>query len=712
MVRASVTQVGGAGVRRSETFTYDSNGFLDSARNALNEVTRFTVDKSGRLLKTTRADAREVGLEQDRVGNLLSVTPPDAGTHRFVYNKANQKETYSPPAVAGVSDEKTTYDLDGLVTTAGHSDATGTVVTREPSGRVRQVTTPWWVNDLTYTTSSGQLATLTRGAQKLEWTYDGFLMKEEKASGVAPGTSQWRYDSDFRVAAHTLGGTAVAFGYDGDSLLTSAGAATLTRLPATGQLASLVVGSITTNFTHNTYGELASVATRAGGTGLYSEGLSYDAAGRLRLMEEVVEGVPVQWVYGYDVLGRLTSASKNGASPTTWSYDGNGNRLTEAGVGATYDAQDRLLTQGSTTYSWDGLGGRRTRTEGASVTRYVHDGLGALHSVTLPDGTVVAYEYDGRQRRVAKLRNGTVVKRWIYDGQYRVAAEVDALGVITSRFIYGSQGHSPDYVVQGGVTYAYVKSHLGSVKLVVNAATGAVVQRLDYDAWGNVMSDSAPGFQSFAFAGGVYDADTKLTHFGCRDYDASAGVWTSKDPIRLSGGLNQYAYAANDPIEYVDRDGLRVELMNQAAFDLAGQAANNPQALAVLEWLDSSADTYQVWGDQALEPGTGGQWFPGELAGKQQTSRRGGTIRVDNKHCEAGGKSPAGALGHELTHAGLRDAQVNPWSDPSRPPVPLPVKSLGRDALPGGGLPGDHGDATSPHGALEWYWNVTFGDAR
>jgi hypothetical protein len=36
----------------------------------------------------------------------------------------------------------------------------------------------------------------------------------------------------------------------------------------------------------------------------------------------------------------------------------------------------------------------------------------------------------------------------------------------------------------------------GSVRLVVDAATGTIVQRLDYDSFGNVFLDTAPGFQS------------------------------------------------------------------------------------------------------------------------------------------------------------------------------------------------------------------------
>jgi RHS repeat-associated protein len=149
-----------------------------------------------------------------------------------------------------------------------------------------------------------------------------------------------------------------------------------------------------------------------------------------------------------------------------------------------------------------------------------------------------------------------VEARWVYDGQYRVASQLDASGAVTHRFVYGSQSHSPDYVVKSGVAYAYVKNHLGIIRFVVDSTSGVVAQQLDYDAWGNLLSDSSPGFQPFAFAGGLYDRDTKLTHFGFRDYDSTAGVWTAKDPIGLGGGLNQYSYCNSSPVRRIDPAGL------------------------------------------------------------------------------------------------------------------------------------------------------------
>jgi len=110
---------------------------------------------------------------------------------------------------------------------------------------------------------------------------------------------------------------------------------------------------------------------------------------------------------------------------------------------------------------------------------------------------------------------------------------------------------------KNGNTYRILSDHLGSPRLVVNISNGSLAQRMNYDAFGNVIFDSNPGFQPFGFAGGIYDPDTKLTRFGARDYDAQTGRWTAKDPILFAGGdTNLYGYVLNDPINWVDPLGL------------------------------------------------------------------------------------------------------------------------------------------------------------
>jgi len=92
---------------------------------------------------------------------------------------------------------------------------------------------------------------------------------------------------------------------------------------------------------------------------------------------------------------------------------------------------------------------------------------------------------------------------------------------------------------------------------VIDAASGTIAQRLNYDVWGRVLLDTNPGFQPFGFAGGLYDRDTGLVRFGARDYDPETGRWTAKDPILFAGGdANLYGYVQNDPVNFTDPEGL------------------------------------------------------------------------------------------------------------------------------------------------------------
>jgi len=164
---------------------------------------------------------------------------------------------------------------------------------------------------------------------------------------------------------------------------------------------------------------------------------------------------------------------------------------------------------------------------------------------------------DGRNRRVGKLANGTMVQAFVYGSQLAPVVELDGSGNIASRFVYGTKVNVPEYMVKNGATYRIITDHLGSPRLVIDSATGNVVQQIDYDEWGVVLADSNPGFQPFGFAGGVYDRDTGLVRFGLRDLSSAHGRWFSKDPIRFeSQGTNLYGYTVGDPINLKDQVGL------------------------------------------------------------------------------------------------------------------------------------------------------------
>lgn len=111
--------------------------------------------------------------------------------------------------------------------------------------------------------------------------------------------------------------------------------------------------------------------------------------------------------------------------------------------------------------------------------------------------------------------------------------------------------------MKGSATYRVLTDHLGSVRMIVDAVSGEVVQRLDYDEFGRVLLDTNPGFQLFGFAGGIYDQQTGMVRFGARDYWPVAGRWTKKDRAKFEGReLNLYGYVGGDPINLIDVSGL------------------------------------------------------------------------------------------------------------------------------------------------------------
>jgi RHS repeat-associated protein len=289
-----------------------------------------------------------------------------------------------------------------------------------------------------------------------------------------------------------------------------------------------------------------------------------DKLGRITRKVENIEGVSTVYDYGYDLAGRLETVKENGVVVSTYTYDENGNRLGHAGksgmFSATYDAQDRLITYGNASYAYTENGELIAKAQGGVTTQYHYDVLGNLMQVILPGDITIDYLNDGQNRRIGKKVNGQLTQGFLYKDQLNPIAELDGSGNVVSRFVYASKANVPDYMVKDGITYRILSDHLGSPRLVVNSATGEIVQRMDYDEFGNVTLDTNPGFQPFGFAGGIYDLHTGLVRFGARDYDAETGRWTSKDPIRFGGGdANIYAYVLGDPINYFDINGLDPE---------------------------------------------------------------------------------------------------------------------------------------------------------
>lgn len=404
-------------------------------------------------------------------------------------------------------------------------------------------------------------------------SHDGPLLISQTWTGTISGSVEWIYDSYFQVSSQTVNGTnAAVYEYDLDGLVVRAGELQITRSPDTGSVVDAVLGGVASAHSVNEFGEMASCkAIFFDGvveTALFEEvATQRDALGRILQKEETVSGVTATYEYSYDTRGQLTDVYRDGQHVRNYSYDANGNRVSlqdfELGTiqQGVHDAQDRLFSYGDLDFTYSGNGELQVRFDSATseTTSYEYDELGNLTGVGLPDGRYIEYVIDGSNRRVGRKVDGVLVQGLLYQDGLNPVAELDGTGNVVARFVYGTRPYVPDYMERSGETYRFVVDHLGSVRVVVNASSGEIAQRLEYDEFGRVLEDTNPGFQPFGFAGGLHDSDTGLVRFGARDYDPETGRWTSKDPILFAGGdLNLYVYVHSDPVNFRDPTGLEL----------------------------------------------------------------------------------------------------------------------------------------------------------
>ena len=586
---------------RRAIFAYDSRSRLASATDPLLRTTTFAYDSVGGITQQVLPGARQISYLYDRNGNLISLTPPGKPAHSFNYTSVNLTERYRPPLLNGDSTvTRYLYDLDKRLRNTIRPDSIAVSVFYDTLGcgscgsasRPKTIIFDRGTLNFAYNSTTGLLDSLSApGGNALTYNYDGTLPKKVTWSGEVQGNVEVTYDNNFRVTSQKVnGGNSMSFQYDNDGLLKAAGALTITRDAQNGRITGATLGNVTTDQAYNSFGESLSFHAVFASDTLFKTVYAQDSLGRITELTETIQGETKKFNYLYDAAGRLTDVSRNDTLLAVYTYDTNGNRLSldtpaETFTG-TYDAQDRLLTYGNASYTYTRNGELSMKIAGTDTTRYTYDALGNLVSVRLPNGTLIEYVIDGQNRRVGKKINGALlVKRWLYGNQLNIVAELDGAGNMVSRFVYGMRTNVPDHMINGGVTYRIVSDHLESVRLVVNTTNGTVIQRMDYDEFGNVINDTNPGFQPFGYAGGLFDEHTRFVQFMKRDYDAKTGRWTAKDPIGFEGGQTDlYVYVGNDPVNFTDPTGLG-KICNRSGQNLivvAGSEGSVPENAMVI----------------------------------------------------------------------------------------------------------------------------------
>ena len=555
-------------------YAYDANGRLSSVTDPLLRQITYEYDAADRLTRQSLPGGREILYGYDANGNITTVTPPGRPVHGIEHTVVDLDSLYAPPTLPDVADVAThyTYDRDRRLTSVLRPDGVAVSLSYDGAGRLSSLLQPRGVNQFTYTPTGGQLATVTSpDGVTCSYTYDGGLTLQEQWSGAVTGSVTRGFDTDLRIASQSVNsGPPVTFAYDTDGLLSRAGTLTITRSAANGLVTGTAMAGVTTSQTFSPFGELATFSATGPFGLLHSSSYDRDPGGRVTRWTLTVAGATHVRDFGYDTAGRLQTVRDGGVLMEQYAYDVNGNRTTFTGTtpadsaSGTYDAQDRLQRYGNTIFRYTANGDLALRATGADTTRYTYDALGNLITVLLPTGDKIEYVIDGENRRVGRKLNGVMTNGWLYQSGLNPVAELDGVGTIVARYVYATRGHVPAYVVKGDSTYRLLTDHLGSIRQVVNVASGLVAQECDYDAWGRTTLNTAPGFITLGFAGGIEDSGTGLVRFGARDYDAVVGRWTAKDPIGFMGrDANLTAYCFEDPVNNFDSDGASATVAQQ-----------------------------------------------------------------------------------------------------------------------------------------------------
>ena len=499
-------------------------------------VTKYEYDHKGQMTKLINPMGFETTYVYDKNGNLIESVDPNGTIFNYEYNlNGNLLREYTTTlSDEGEIDYSYTYDNLGNRLTMVDANKTTTYVYNEKAELVSE--------------------TDTLGTEKL-YTYDLAGNRKSmvaKFNGNVVQNVTYNYDNMGRLI----------------EVLESGNLKTTYTYDINGNRATLVNANGTrSEYTYNFANSLKTINNYSGQTSVSGESYAYYLSGNI---SEKTDQSGRKTTYVYDDLGRLKTETVYQNNVETirinYLYDDYNNRISKQVVTPTetysimyyYDDMNRLEStysskDGTTTYTYDNNGNTLTEVSTAKTITYEYNSLNELISTN--DGNKnVTFAYDGNRLRISKSVDGTTLQ--FLNDRDSVIAEI--LGTeVTASYLRGINLIAM-VDPQGEFEWYYHFNYHGDVTELTDA-TGTVLKSYKYDAFGIEENIDPTDINPFRYTAEYFDKETGTIYLRARYYNPEIGRFINQDSYLGNQNdplsLNLYTYTHNNPVMSIDPSG-------------------------------------------------------------------------------------------------------------------------------------------------------------
>ncbi len=570
---------GGATTVPHTHYDYDASGDevdqIDAAGEATTptgNTTTWTYDANGNELSRTLPDGEQETFTYNVYGQVATHTDFDGNTAAYTYYSnyssgaytgSLEQVVYTAASGSGKANQTVAYTYDSLGREKTVTDASGTTTNfYDNQGNLSEQQTPegtiWHVFD---PTTGDQTETYTNYTE----TDYGYNVQGQVITATVSKLNGTMLTTPL-VTAYT---------YDGVGN-------ELTETLPDGEL---------TKYGYDALNRLVGMNQSQGATTLFSETLILNDNGSRASSTETqrqTDGTTstLNYAWGYDADSRLTSESLSATGDAatedysdTYSYDLNGNQITDTHTGAggtagtttkTYDGDDQLKTSTinsvETQYAYDLNGSQTSTTVGSTVSATdSYDVRNNMVNATI-NGVTSSDVYDDNGDRVEETVSGTSTY-FLYDGSNPTGyaqvleAKTSPTAAPSESYVLGlnivAQANS-----SGSVSY-FLTDDQGSTRGLTNS-TGAVSVTFSYDSAGNLLAvtytPTSPPPTVYLYDQQQFDVALGEYQMRARIYNPATDEFTSFDPMTHAQGdvigSNPYIFADDDFPNMDDPSGL------------------------------------------------------------------------------------------------------------------------------------------------------------